>query len=138
MAQGARLATDGTACGGKGYFFEPTFLVHVSDTAKFMQEEPFSPIAVTNPVTSLNQAINMANAVLYGLAGYAFIHRTDYIDQLADELADGNLSVNTLEASMPETPFCGVNSSGYGREGVCEGQDSYMDIKHIWQSAQIV
>ena len=137
-AQGARLATGGSACVGKGYFFEPTVLVHAPDTAKIMQEEPFGPIAVINPVTSLNQAINMANAVPYGLAGYAFTHRADYIDQLVDELEVGNLSVNTLEASMPETPFGGVKSSGYGREGGCEGLDNYMDIKNVWQSAHIV
>ena len=50
----------------------------------------------------------------------------------------GNLSINTLEASMPETPFGGVKSSGYGREGGSEGLDNYTAIKHVWHSCEIV
>jgi succinate-semialdehyde dehydrogenase/glutarate-semialdehyde dehydrogenase len=102
-----------------------------------MQEEPFGPIAVINPVPTLDAAIEQANAVPYGLAGYAFTNRADYIDRLIDEVEVGNLSINTLEASMPETPFGGVKSSGYGREGGTEGLDNYMTIKNVWHSATI-
>ena len=103
-----------------------------------MQEEPFGPLAVINPVSSLDAAIEQANSVPYGLAGYAFSNRADYIARMAEEVQVGNLSINTLEASMPETPFGGVKSSGYGREGGSEGLDNYMTVKHIWHSSQIV
>jgi succinate-semialdehyde dehydrogenase/glutarate-semialdehyde dehydrogenase len=136
-AKGAVVAAGGARHGDKGYFFQPTVLTHVPDTAHIMQEEPFGPIAVINPVTSLDDAIANANAVPYGLAGYAFTNRADYIDQMIDEVEVGNLSINTLEASMPETPFGGVKSSGYGREGGTEGLDNYMVIKNVWHSADI-
>lgn len=136
-AKGALVATGGSRHGSSGYFFEPTVLTQVPSNARIMQEEPFGPIAVINPVSSLDEAIRQANSVPYGLAGYAFTNRADYINRLVDELAVGNLSVNTLEASMPETPFGGVKSSGYGREGGSEGLDNYMDIKHLWHSATI-
>ena len=103
-----------------------------------MQEEPFGPIAVINPVKSLDDAIAQANSVPYGLAGYAFTNRADYIDRLIDEVEVGNLSINTLEASMPETPFGGVKSSGHGREGGTEGLENYMTIKNVWHSTNIV
>ena len=136
-AKGATVATGGTRDGDKGFFFQPTVLLNVPDEARIMQEEPFGPIAVINPVASLDQAISQANSVPYGLAGYAFTNRADYIDQMIDEVEVGNLSINTLEASMPETPFGGVKSSGYGREGGSEGLDNYMTIKHVWHSVKI-
>ncbi|KUP94542.1 NAD-dependent succinate-semialdehyde dehydrogenase [Tritonibacter horizontis] len=136
-AKGATVATGGARHGETGYFFQPTVLLNVPDTARIMQEEPFGPIAVLNPVKTLDHAIEQANSVPYGLAGYAFTNRADYIDRLIDEVAVGNLSINTLEASMPETPFGGVKSSGYGREGGAEGLDNYMTIKNVWHSARI-
>ncbi|WP_323035914.1 NAD-dependent succinate-semialdehyde dehydrogenase [Pararhodobacter sp.] len=138
VAKGATLATGGARHGNKGYFFQPTVLVNVPDDARIMQEEPFGPIAVINRVATLDDAIAAANSVPYGLAGYAFTNRADYIDRMIDEVEVGNLSINTLEASMPETPFGGVKSSGYGREGGSEGLDNYMTIKHVWHSAKIV
>lgn len=136
-AKGATVATGGGRLGDRGYFFQPTVLLNVPEDAMIMQEEPFGPIAVLNPVTSLDHAIKQANSVPYGLAGYAFTNRADYIDRLIDEVEVGNLSINTLEASMPETPFGGVKSSGYGREGGTEGLDNYMIVKNVWHSAKI-
>jgi succinate-semialdehyde dehydrogenase/glutarate-semialdehyde dehydrogenase len=136
-AKGATVATGGARHGDAGYFFQPTVLLNVPENAQIMQEEPFGPIAIINPVASLDDAIAQANSVPYGLAGYAFTNRADYIDRMIDEVEVGNLSVNTLEASMPETPFGGVKSSGYGREGGTEGLDSYMTVKHVWHSAKI-
>lgn len=136
-AKGATVATGGGRHGSCGYFFQPTVLTNVPEDARIMQEEPFGPIAVLNPVADLDDAIAQANAVPYGLAGYAFTNRADYVDRMIDEVEVGNLSINTLEASMPETPFGGVKSSGYGREGGAEGLDNYMTIKHVWHAAQI-
>lgn len=136
-AKGAELATGGGRHGKTGYFFQLTVLLNVPDDARIMQEEPFGPVAVLNPVKSLDHAITQANSVPYGLAGYAFTNRADYIDRLVDEVEVGNLSINTLEASMPETPFGGVKSSGYGREGGTEGLENYMTIKSVWHAASI-
>ena len=131
MAGGGRI-------GNKGYFFEPTVLVNVPDDARVMQEEPFGPLAVINPVSSLDEAIAKANSTPFGLAAYGFTNRADYIDRMTDEIEAGNVSFNTLEASLPETPFGGVKSSGYGREGGIEGLDNYMIVKNISHSMQIV
>ena len=137
VAQGAELRTGGARRGNKGYFFEPTVLANVPDSAKIMQTEPFGPIAVLNPVKDLDDAIARANSVPYGLAGYAFTNRADYIDRMIDAVEVGNFSVNTLEASLPETPFGGVKSSGYGREGGTEGLESYLTTRNVWYSTEI-
>jgi succinate-semialdehyde dehydrogenase/glutarate-semialdehyde dehydrogenase len=102
-----------------------------------MQEEPFGPLAIVNPVGSLDDAIEQANSVPYGLAAYGFTNRADYADRMVDRVEAGNLSINTLEASLPETPFGGVKSSGYGREGGAEGLHAYTVVKNVSHSMSI-
>ncbi|MEM9566371.1 MAG: NAD-dependent succinate-semialdehyde dehydrogenase [Actinomycetota bacterium] len=138
VAAGAELVTGGRRVGSTGYFFEPTVLANVPDGARVLREEPFGPIAILNPVDSIDHAIERANSVPYGLAAYGFTNRADYVDQLVDRVEAGNLSINTLEASLPETPFGGVKSSGYGREGGAEGLHHYMVVKNVSHSITIV
>lgn len=137
-AKGAELKTGGSELDRKGYFFEPTVLANVPADADVMQVEPFGPLAVVNPVSSLDDAIEQANSVPYGLAAYGFTNRSDYVDRMIEGVEAGNLSINTLEASLPETPFGGVKSSGYGREGGTEGLHHYMITKNVSQSFSIV
>lgn len=137
-ARGAELKTGGSRLGKKGYFFQPTVLANVPASARVMQEEPFGPLAIINPVASLQEAIEKANSVPYGLAAYGFTNRADYVDQMVDGIEAGTVSINTLEASLPETPFGGVKSSGYGREGGTEGLHNYMVTKNISHSLSIV
>ncbi len=132
--KGADICTGGGRIGNVGYFFEPTVLANVPENARVMQEEPFGPLAIINPVSSLAEAIQKANSVPYGLAAYGFTNRADYIDRMTDEIEAGNISFNTLEASLPETPFGGVKSSGYGREGGTEGLDNYLIVKNVSHS----
>ncbi|MGH1493483.1 MAG: NAD-dependent succinate-semialdehyde dehydrogenase [Acidimicrobiales bacterium] len=138
VACGADLLTGGARIDRPGYFFEPTVLANVPANARVMQEEPFGPIAIVNPVDSLNTAIEQANSVPYGLAAYGFTNRADYADEMIERVEAGNLSINTLEASLPETPFGGVKSSGYGREGGTEGLHHYTVAKNVSHSIKIV
>ena len=137
-ACGAEIKTGGSRLGDTGYFFQPTVLANVPDTARVMQEEPFGPLAIINPVSSLEEAIEKANAVPFGLAAYGFTNRADYVDRMVEGIEAGNVSINTLEASLPETPFGGVKSSGYGREGGTEGLSNYMVTKNVSHSLSIV
>ncbi len=136
--RGAEIRTGGSRLDGKGYFFQPTVLANVPDDAHVMQEEPFGPLAIINPVASLEEAIEKANSVPYGLAAYGFTNRADYVDRMVEGIEAGNISINTLEASLPETPFGGVKSSGYGREGGTEGLYNYMITKNLSHSLAIV
>ena len=135
---GAMLTTGGHRIGETGYFYEPTVLADVGDDARIMREEPFGPLAIVNSVDSLDTAIERANAVPFALAAYGFTNRADYMDRMVDQVEAGNLSINTLEASLPETPFGGMKSSGYGREGGTEGLHHYLTVKNVSQSIPIV
>ena len=135
---GAVTTTGGNRIERRGYFFEPTVLADVAPHARVMHEEPFGPVAIVNRVESLDEAIACANSVHFGLAAYGFTNRADYIVEMTERVEAGNLSINTLEASLPETPFGGVKSSGYGREGGLEGLHNYLTVKNVSHSVAIV
>jgi succinate-semialdehyde dehydrogenase / glutarate-semialdehyde dehydrogenase len=130
-AKGARVLAGGERLGNRGYFFPVTVLSDLPDDARAMREEPFGPLAVINPVSSLDEAIEKANALPFGLAAYAFTHSARNADRLTEEIEAGNLSINTLEASVAATPFGGVKESGYGREGGAEGLSHYTIVKNV-------
>jgi succinate-semialdehyde dehydrogenase/glutarate-semialdehyde dehydrogenase len=62
----------GEAASEPRYYYPLTVLADLPDDARAMREEPFGPLALINPVTSLDEAIEKANALPYGLAAYAF------------------------------------------------------------------
>jgi succinate-semialdehyde dehydrogenase / glutarate-semialdehyde dehydrogenase len=129
--KGARLVAGGRRIGERGYFFPLTVLADVPDDALAMRQEPFGPLALINPVRDLDEAIERANALPYGLAGYAFTNSARNADRLAAGMDVGNLSINHLVASIAETPFGGVKESGYGREGGIEGLECYTVVKNV-------
>ncbi|HEY6643925.1 NAD-dependent succinate-semialdehyde dehydrogenase [Povalibacter sp.] len=135
--RGARVLTGGRRLDRPGYFFPVTVLADVPDPARVMREEPFGPLAVINPVSSIDEAIQKANGLPFGLAAYAFTHSAARADQLAEGIEAGNVSINTLEASVAETPFGGMKESGYGREGGTEGLLNYTVVKNISHSMTI-
>ena len=130
-AKGARLLAGGARLARPGYFFPVTVLADVPGHADVMREEPFGPLAVINPVANLDEAIEKANALPFGLAAYGFTHDARNADRMAEGLEAGNVSINTLEASVAETPFGGVKESGYGREGGVEGLAPYLTVKTV-------
>jgi succinate-semialdehyde dehydrogenase / glutarate-semialdehyde dehydrogenase len=130
-AKGARLLAGGTRIGNRGYFYPLTVLTEVPNDARAMRDEPFGPLALINPVASVDDAIEKANSLPYGLAAYAFTRSARNADRLADGLEAGNLSINHFVASIAETPFGGVKESGYGREGGTEGLACYTVTKNV-------
>ena len=100
--------------------FPVTVLADVPDDARAMREEPFGPLALLSRVRNVDEAIEKANSVPYGLAAYAFTNSARNVDRLAEGVEVGNLSINHFVASSAETPFGGVKDSGFGREGCTE------------------
>ena len=135
--RGARVLSGGVRLKRPGYFFPVTVLAEVPDSARVMREEPFGPLAVINPVASIEEAIQKSNALPLGLAAYAFTHSAARASQLAEGIEAGNFSINTLEASVAETPFGGMKESGYGREGGTEGLLNYTVVKNVSHSMTI-
>jgi succinate-semialdehyde dehydrogenase/glutarate-semialdehyde dehydrogenase len=110
-AKGARVTAGGSRIGNRGYFFPLTVLADVPDDARAMREEPFGPLALLSRVRNVDEAIEKANSVPYGLAAYAFTNSARNVDRLAEGVEVGNLSINHFVASSAETPFGGVKKN---------------------------
>ncbi|KAJ1930961.1 hypothetical protein EC988_009950, partial [Linderina pennispora] len=114
-----------------GYFFEPTVLTGVTDSAPMACEETFGPLCPIFSFSSEDEVVRRANSVEVGLAGYFFSRDVGRIFRVADELQVGMVGVNTGIISTEVAPFGGVKESGVGREGSRYGLDEYLNIKYI-------
>jgi succinate-semialdehyde dehydrogenase/glutarate-semialdehyde dehydrogenase len=127
----ATFKTGGKRIKGPGWFWEPTVLANVPEQARIMNEEPFGPVALINPIQDFDSAIKAANRLPYGLAAYAFTKDAKRVTRLGDELEAGMVGVNTFRISMPESPFGGVKESGHGSEEGPEGLDACLVTKFV-------
>jgi succinate-semialdehyde dehydrogenase / glutarate-semialdehyde dehydrogenase len=132
-AKGARVMAGGKR-GNAGFFFQPTLLADVPDSADIMNNEPFGPVAVAAPFSTLEDAVAKANRLPYGLAAFAFTENLRTANLLGDGIESGMVGINTFAVSAADAPFGGVKDSGFGSEGGIEGMDSYMVTKAIHQA----
>lgn len=126
VQRGARIEAGGTRIGNCGYFFAPTVLADVTPQMQVMNEEPFGPLALVAPVDDLDEALEEANRLPYGLAAYAFTTCRETERRIAGSIEAGMLGINHFGLAVPETPFGGVHDSGMGSEGGIEGMDAYL------------
>ena len=133
-SNGAKIHTGGSRKGNKGYFFEPTVMTDVPLSARIMNEEPFGPIAPISRFSNYEEAVEEANRLPYGLAAYAYTNSTKTAEAISKELESGMVSINHHGLGLPETPFGGVQDSGYGKEGGSEGIEPYLSTKFVSQS----
>jgi len=131
LAQGAKIATGGKRWGREGYFFEPTLLIDVPQSARIMNEEPFGPIAAVSTFRTYDEAIAEANRLPFGLAAYAYTSSAATVASLGDDIESGMISINHHGLGMPETPFGGIKDSGYGSEGGSEALEAYLNTKFV-------
>lgn len=129
-AKGAKVMAGGKR-GNAGYFFQPTLLADVPDSADIMNNEPFGPVAVAAPFSDLEDALGKANRLPYGLAAFAFTESLRTANLLGDGIESGMVGINTFAVSAVDAPFGGVKDSGFGSEGGVEGMDSYLVTKAI-------
>lgn len=135
VEQGAVLKTGGRRIGNVGNFFEPTVLANVPKHARIMNEEPFGPVAVFSPFSTLDEVIDEANRLPFGLASYAFTGSADTAQQLGFRIEAGMTTINHAGLALPEVPFGGIKDSGHGTEGGSEAINAYLYTKFVTQSA---
>lgn len=131
LKKGANIITGGKKIGDIGNFFQPTLLDNVSLDAKLFNEEPFGPILGIKTFKHIDEAINEANRLDFGLAGYAFTSSIKNSHKLSQELEVGMLWINQQATAWPEMPFGGIKDSGYGSEGGYEAMEAYLNTKSV-------
>jgi len=128
---GAKIETGGQRLTNQGYFYAPTVMSDVPDTAKIMIDEPFGPLAPITPFKTYDEVVERANSLPFGLAAYIFTKDAARAQAIEHEMETGLVGINHPKISTPETPFGGVNESGYGSEGGIEGIDAFLRTKFV-------
>ena len=128
VSGGARLAE-----AGQGHFYSPTVIADVPDDARLMCEEPFGPVAPIARFKDVDEVLQRANSVPFGLASYVFTNHIQTATRLSNGLEAGMVNINHFGMAHPELPFGGVKDSGYGSEGGSETFDGYLVTKMITQ-----
>jgi acyl-CoA reductase-like NAD-dependent aldehyde dehydrogenase len=110
---------------------QPTILTHVPETSTEITEETFGPTLAINPVSSMDEAVELTNATSYGLAGAVFSKKQGM--QIARRIRSGMTSVNSVIAfaGVPTLPFGGVGQSGFGRIHGPDGLKEFTYAKAI-------
>ena len=100
-----------------GAFLRPTIIDGLDPSARTSTEEIFGPVVTLHRFDSDEEAIEIANATEYGLAGSIWSTNTERAHVLAQKIETGIVWVNTWLHRDLRTPFGGVKNSGVGREG---------------------
>jgi acyl-CoA reductase-like NAD-dependent aldehyde dehydrogenase len=131
--RGANIRTGGHALPGEGNFYAPTVITDLPEDARFLNEEPFGPMAGIVRFGNLEDALQRANRLPFGLASYAFTRSAKNAHAISRGLEAGMVSINHIGLALAETPFGGLKESGYGSEGGSETFDGYLTTKFISQ-----
>ena len=133
LDEGAKLAYGGKMVESlpEGNFYEPTVLYDVHNKMRVAQEEIFGPVPVIIPFTTEEEAIEIANDSIYGLAGVVWTNDLRRGQRVTSQVHSGLLWVNCWYVRDLRTPFGGAKASGIGREGGRHSFDFYTEAKTI-------
>lgn len=124
---GKRLTINGSSC-----FIEPTIFDAVAPSHSLMRDEIFGPVLAVGTFSSEEHAIALANDSIYGLAGSVWTGSLRRALRVSERLKVGTVSVNTVDALSPQTPFGGVKQSGYGRDLSLHALEKFTAVKTVW------
>jgi aldehyde dehydrogenase (NAD+) len=114
-ADGGRLVTGGKALDGPGLFFTPAVVDGQEPTARLAQEEVFGPIVTVLKASSAEQAVEISNAVPFGLVTSVFTKDLDSALTVVDGLETGMIRVNMPTSGVDfHAPFGGEKGSSFG------------------------
>jgi aldehyde dehydrogenase (NAD+) len=129
VEKGARLLTGGAY---QGLYYQPTVLSGVTPDMKVYSEETFGPVAPIIAVSSVEEAIAVANDSVYGLSAGIITRDEEKGLTIARQLETGMAHVNCSPVNdEPNAPFGGVKNSGLGRHGGKSSIESFTELRWI-------
>ena len=124
---GQRVRTD-----SGGYFVEPTVFDGVKPTMSIAREEIFGPVLSAITFKTVDEAIEIANDVVYGLAAAIWTRDITTAHRVARALRAGTVYVNCYDADDLTVPFGGFKQSGIGRDKSLHALEKYTELKSTW------
>ena len=134
--EGANCVLGGAAAArpecGDGWFVEPTIFTGVSPAMRIAQEEVFGPVLSVIPFDTDDEAVEIANDTLFGLAAGVWTTSIKRALRMSERLEAGTVWVNTYRAVSYMSPFGGYKRSGLGRESGLSAIRDYLQEKSVW------
>lgn len=114
-----------------GAWVEPTIWTGLSENSRTVKEEIFGPCCHIQPFDTEQEAIDMANSTVYGLAAAVWTETTAKAVRVSQQLDVGIVWVNSWFLRDLRTAFGGAKQSGIGREGGIHSLEFYTELKNI-------
>jgi acyl-CoA reductase-like NAD-dependent aldehyde dehydrogenase len=132
--EGARVALGGKRVrqDSGGFFVEPTVFDAVQPQMRIATEEIFGPVLATISFRTPEEAVHIANNVIYGLAAAVWTRDITVAHRTARALRAGTVYVNCYDADDITVPFGGFKQSGIGRDKSLHAFDKYTELKTTW------
>jgi aldehyde dehydrogenase (NAD+) len=128
VAAGATCWQPQVVLPARGFYFPPTLLSNVHPTSIVAQQEIFGPVLAAMTFRTPQEAVELANNTVYGLASSVWSENINLALQVAAQLKAGVVWVNCTNLLDAACGFGGYRESGYGREGGKEGLREYMEL----------
>jgi len=129
--QGANIVLGGKRVDRAGAFVEPTLITDITPKMDAYFEEIFGPVFMLYKYSTIDEAIEIANATEFGLGGTVFAKDTKKAIEVARKIDTGMVYINHVTGIAPELPFGGAKNSGYGREQSPAGIYEFVNAKLI-------
>ncbi len=131
VQKGAKVVAGGERFGERGFYYKPTILTGVESSMTVMRDETFGPVVPIVKVDSLNEAIEQANSVPYGLGANVYTRDFEKMLRCMREIRAGTVWINDPLTDNDAAPFGGQKGSGIGRELGREGLEAFQESKHV-------
>ena len=129
--EGAQMHVVGDGEPSTGFYVRPTLFSGVEPKMRIAQEEIFGPVLSVIRFDTPEEAVEIANSTLYGLAAGVWTTNVDKAFQFARALKAGTVEVNAYMAGAPELPLTGHRQSGIGHEKGRFAVDEFTKLKTV-------